>query len=90
MATFSRTITQKTILFVHPMQQNQLSLCICATVTLQIEKKEQDSLQTIILESVLVASSIELSDPRHNRDDTEKRYSFIQKSLNEVSLGKLL
>lgn len=34
--------------------------------------------------------AIELSDRPDNRDDTEKRYYFIQKSLNEVSLGKLL
>lgn len=34
--------------------------------------------------------AIELSDRTDNRDDTEKRYSFIQKSRNEVSLGKLL
>lgn len=34
--------------------------------------------------------AIELSDRLDNRDGTEKRYSFIQESLNEVSLGKLL
>lgn len=34
---------------------------------------------------VVVATPIDLSDPRHNRDDTEKRYSFIQKSRNELS-----
>lgn len=34
--------------------------------------------------------AIELSDRPDKRDYTEKRYYFIQKSLNEVSLGKLL
>lgn len=33
------------------------------------------------------APSIELSDRLDNRDDTEKQYSFILESLNEVSLG---
>lgn len=91
MGTFSRTITQKTILFVVPLQQNKLSLYTCAingNFTNRIRRKNH--FKKVFLQSVLVASSIELSDPRHNRDDTEKRYSFIQKSLNEVSLGKLL
>lgn len=39
---------------------------------------------------VVVAQPVDVSERGHNRDDTEKRYSFIQKSFNEVSLGKLL
>lgn len=85
MATFSRTIAQKSLLFcaidaTKPTFSLDLSN---APSTLYEWKKARFT-------SVLVACSAELSDPRHIRDDTEKRYSFIQKSFNEVSLGKLL
>lgn len=39
MPTFSRTITQKTQLFVLSIQQNKLSPCNCAILILQVEKR---------------------------------------------------
>lgn len=75
------------------MQQNKLSRSNnqCNTPLRQITKHDLFLMQWV--KTVLKISSAQstgLPDRLDIRDYTKKRYSFIQKSPNELSLGKLL